>query len=566
MPRNKFLIILAIAGVSISLYAAPRGSGTSTSNSIGSPAQSLYLINAREDPGYVTDTSSSVNSNMTIISSAIANLETLSGNTNYIQLRPTLQSGATFYVSSASVDGQTLLARTSGNVGIATASPTGLFVIGGGTFAAFSNGQVRIGTTSQNTAILFHVVGDSKGNAQMRVQSPLDKSAQLDVRNPVAISVFGVEPSIGGSVLTGSLSSATVLSATSNTPLQLGTNDTPRMTILGTGNVGIGTASPTQLFHVAGNLLASSATVNGTITSTTGFVGPGSSLTSLPGNSTSYIQNTGSIQTGSTFYVSVATVAGQTNLAVTSGNVGVGIVTPTQKLHVSGRLLVTGRADLDTGGGGELHVGTTTPSGGEYVTFYHNGADQEDIKLANNEGSAGLVANNNTFFLQNPHGTNRLVVDGNGNVGIGTVSPGFMFVTTGTAAFPGIAAGAAGDTDACLNSTTNELTDAGASTCIVSSRRFKKNINPLNTGLAEVLKLKPVEFVYKNDLANKKHLGLIAEDMESVEPRLVFYEPDGKTPRGIEFELLTALLVKSIQDLNTKINVLEARIVVLEAK
>ena|SRR3990167_2913129 len=55
-------------------------------------------------------------------------------NTNlddYIQLRDTLQSGATFYVSSASVDGQTILARTSGNVGIGTATPQSKLSFGG---------------------------------------------------------------------------------------------------------------------------------------------------------------------------------------------------------------------------------------------------------------------------------------------------------------------------------------------------------------------------------------------------------------------------------------------------
>ena len=73
-------------------------------------------------------------------------------------------------------------------------------------------------------------------------------------------------------------------------------------------------------------------------------------------------------------------------------------------------------------------------------------------------------------------------------------------------------------------------------------------------------------FAYLNDTKNVPHLGLIAEDVVKVEPRLVFYDPDGKTPRGIEFELLTALLVKSDQDLNAKIMKLEKKVADLEMR
>jgi hypothetical protein len=122
---------------------------------------------------------------------------------------------------------------------------------------------------------------------------------------------------------------------------------------------------------------------------------------------------------------------------------------------------------------------------------------------------------------------------------------------------PGIQGGAAGDTDACLDATTNELTDAGASTCIVSSARFKNITGPLDTGLREVLRLNPVAFSYKTDPTHRQKIGLTAENMHDVEPRLVFYEKDGVTPRAIDYEELTALLVKAIHELNGRIEQLE---------
>ena len=62
----------------------------------------------------------------------------------------------------------------------------------------------------------------------------------------------------------------------------------------------------------------------------------------------------------------------------------------------------------------------------------------------------------------------------------------------------------------------------------------------------------------------KKHVGLIAEEVEKVIPELVVYEKDGVTPRTLSYEELTAVLIKSIQELDAKNKLLEARIVALE--
>lgn len=147
----------------------------------------------------------------------------------------------------------------------------------------------------------------------------------------------------------------------------------------------------------------------------------------------------------------------------------------------------------------------------------------------------------------------------------------------GTVFLVGITGGAAGDTDACLNSSTNELTDAGASTCIVSSLRFKDwqgSLDP-TTSLAQVRKLTPGRYTYKPTLFTdtcvrtqtdgtpdlpaeavcrrartvfqRERVGFTAENMAQVEPRLTVYEVDGVTPRTINFEELTALLASAIQ-------------------
>ena len=64
-----------------------------------------------------------------------------------------------------------------------------------------------------------------------------------------------------------------------------------------------------------------------------------------------------------------------------------------------------------------------------------------------------------------------------------------------------------------------------------SSRRFKKDIKPMDQASKGILKLKPVTFHYK-DQDNKKpdmpQFGLIAEEVEKVNSDLVMRDRDGK--------------------------------------
>ena len=105
--------------------------------------------------------------------------------------------------------------------------------------------------------------------------------------------------------------------------------------------------------------------------------------------------------------------------------------------------------------------------------------------------------------------------------------------------------------------------NTSATTCLLSTRRAKENINPLNVGLEELLKLKPVSYTAKGD--KKEHIGLIAEDVFEVEPRLVVLD-EGGLPKTIHYEELSALVIKAMQEQQKKIQELEQRIEVLESK
>ena len=65
---------------------------------------------------------------------------------------------------------------------------------------------------------------------------------------------------------------------------------------------------------------------------------------------------------------------------------------------------------------------------------------------------------------------------------------------------------------------------------VVSSARFKNQIKPMDKASEVILALKPVTFHYKEELDpdGMPQFGLIAEEVEKVNPDLVVRGEDGK--------------------------------------
>lgn len=103
----------------------------------------------------------------------------------------------------------------------------------------------------------------------------------------------------------------------------------------------------------------------------------------------------------------------------------------------------------------------------------------------------------------------------------------------------------------------------GAWTYDTSSARYKDNIEDSSYGLAEVLAMRPVTFTYKAE-PDRHDVGFIAEEMVNVVPEVVAKNTEGE-PDAISYDRLTSVLCKAIQELNAKVEALEARIAALEA-
>ena len=79
---------------------------------------------------------------------------------------------------------------------------------------------------------------------------------------------------------------------------------------------------------------------------------------------------------------------------------------------------------------------------------------------------------------------------------------------------------------------------------LTSSARFKQEIKPMNKASEALLALKPVTFRYKKEIDPKRtvQFGLVAEEVEKVNPALITRDRDGK-PYTVRYEAVNAMLL-----------------------
>jgi trimeric autotransporter adhesin len=101
---------------------------------------------------------------------------------------------------------------------------------------------------------------------------------------------------------------------------------------------------------------------------------------------------------------------------------------------------------------------------------------------------------------------------------------------------------------------------------VVSSARFKEAIKPMDKASEAILALKPVTFRYKHELDPDgiPQFGLVAEEVEKVNPDLVARDADGKA-YTVRYEAVNAMLLNEFLKEHRKVEELEAEMKVLTA-
>jgi len=94
-----------------------------------------------------------------------------------------------------------------------------------------------------------------------------------------------------------------------------------------------------------------------------------------------------------------------------------------------------------------------------------------------------------------------------------------------------------------------------------SSKRFKHEIKPMDKDSEILFALKPVTFRYKKDIdpAGTRQLGLVAEDVEKVNPGLVVRDKEGK-PYTVRYDQVNAMLLNEFLKAHRRMEEQEATI------
>lgn len=197
---------------------------------------------------------------------------------------------------------------------------------------------------------------------------------------------------------------------------------------------------------------------------------------------------------------------------------------------------------------GRMGLGTTT-IGGMFALAHNSNATGVPVFLISTSTATAT--------------TTAVIIDGNGRMGVGTTTLWTTVGMNGSGAWSNLTPVGSTKNSVCIDGTTKEIQENAASSCLVSSRRFKHDIETLSTKEAEniINKLRPVSFEYNE--GDVKALGLIAEEVFAIDSRLATKNAKGQI-NSINYEQITSSLVKVVQNIFAKVTGLEKRMNIVE--
>ncbi|MBP9701854.1 MAG: tail fiber domain-containing protein, partial [Candidatus Pacebacteria bacterium] len=189
---------------------------------------------------------------------------------------------------------------------------------------------------------------------------------------------------------------------------------------------------------------------------------------------------------------------------------------------------------------GIVGIGTTTPSAKLDIFNTVSSATAPLFSVASSTNGTGT----STAFI----------ITANEQVGIATSSPWRTFSVSGTVAMNGLTTAVGTPSSVCMNTATKEITVNAATSCVVSDRDQKQQIQDLTvSGLDAIRNIKPVTFAY-NDYPGRSRIGFIAQDLQAVDNRLGdAFDKDG-IARSIDIPAIMSITVKAVKELDTKVD------------
>jgi hypothetical protein len=330
----------------------------------------------------------------------------------------------------------------------------------------------------------------------------------------------------------------------SYTSLAFATSQIDRLTITSSGNVGIGTTSPSYKLHIIESTTNGRA-VQGVATATSG-TNYGAVLVAEGIGAT---KNIG-------LYASAEGATTNVAAIFDKGNVGIGTSSPSAPLSVNGSN-VTNANNTTDGSTADLYAAFVRQRGASAGIGGFNYAAQ----LISATGAEGfeIYTPNAKPLIFGTTATERMRIGSQGNVGIGQVNATDvrLFVRS---------AGSGASTYNIYSRDVNAvdlfvIRDDGygylkaAAWAYGSDRRIKENINYIETGLDKVLALKPATFDYIDGVKN--NIGWIAQDVQEVIPEAVNKISEENDQLTLKSDFIIPYLVKAIQELKAELDSLK---------
>jgi hypothetical protein len=271
--------------------------------------------------------------------------------------------------------------------------------------------------------------------------------------------------------------------------------------------------------NIAGNPATSTLTLNVTDALDNTLIGKGSGIAGITGDHNTAIgKNT-----------LAALTTGTNNAALGSSSLRV-LTTGNYNLAVGQGLqsLTTGTGNIAVGYGSGLNlitgnynviIGTFNSGCGANYT----GAESSNISIRND----GVTGESNVIRI--------------GTMGGGGAQQNRCFI--------------AGITGVAVVGVNVQVDGNGQLGVVVSSKRYKENIKPMESFSSSIMDLRPVTFNFKKH-PDIPAWGLIAEEVAGIFPELVVYDKEDK-PESVKYQDLSVLLLNELQKLSRRVEHLE---------
>lgn len=496
------------------------GNGTSAVNGLTTTATPSVLLSAVTSgaPTWTTSTAGNIlKGSVTGVEFGALALSDLPAST----LSGTGTAGKIPYYSTASTLANSPISISGSNVGIGTSALTEIFDVQGGNAPASTAGA-GISLTAQNAT------GPSGGTGGTITLTAGTGTAGWPGGYVRVVAVNGQS---GGLAVENNMTTSYLSSSVS-------------------------VNKPARALHVGnsynannnGSLITSSAKNSSAITQTAYF--GAISVNGAANYSPAFVIGQ---STGATSYSENLRIDGAT------GNVGIGVVAPTNKLEVNGTIsgttisagtLYTANASINGGATGGLSLSIRNSAADGY-----SGILLVDGPTSNNQGAMGYANSGAGLFADSMFitslaakpiifgttATERMRILSGGNIGINNNNPTEKLHVTGNILASGTVVGS-------------------------SDRRLKKDIRPIEDALKKLDQITGVKYFWiEPELHNEgEQIGVIAQEVEKVFPQAVITGSDGL--KAVSYMGLVAPVIQAIKELNAKFQGIFAKMTGVETR